>query len=369
MRYMKNDVAELLRSGMDANACDRAESLLAEMNIMSCYDFIEQFCTCISNHATGVNKQSECPEECKEAVSSLMFAAARFADFPELRDLRYMFTEKYDRTLDSFANKEFVGMLNQKHFTDDMKIQLMRDIAQELSVEWTPATKQDDRNKQMDDGQNRNVRGKKFYVVHPYRSESEDKTQTPQSKYAPSSHVKENKATIIRDPEQTKTESQNGWEEDGPPLEGDAGGRSQPKPHSVRTRSLKPPPGGLVRTRTNSFEEDEDERIMDELLDRYSSRKSLFDVEKAKALVKLPPSRQAAGEPHTRGLNHVRRMSDSSVPSARTSSLPAETPNPPTPRRGHLRTASMQPNRHVHPKLPDFDDLPARLAAFREMYK
>lgn len=56
----------------------------------------------------------ECPEECKEAVSSLMFAAARFADLPELRDLRTLFLENYGDSLNSFANKE-VTVVNYKN--------------------------------------------------------------------------------------------------------------------------------------------------------------------------------------------------------------------------------------------------------------
>lgn len=49
---------------------------------------------------------SECPEECKVAVSSLTYAAARFADLPELRDLRNHFRDKYGDTLEPYVSKE-----------------------------------------------------------------------------------------------------------------------------------------------------------------------------------------------------------------------------------------------------------------------
>lgn len=52
--------------------------------------------------------QRECPEECKEAVASLMFAAARFADLPELRDLRNIFTERYGNSLEAFVNIDVI---------------------------------------------------------------------------------------------------------------------------------------------------------------------------------------------------------------------------------------------------------------------
>ena len=47
----------------------------------------------------------ECPEECREVVASLMYAAARFSDFPELRDLRDVFQQKYG-SLEAFVNQK-----------------------------------------------------------------------------------------------------------------------------------------------------------------------------------------------------------------------------------------------------------------------
>lgn len=49
---------------------------------------------------------SECPEDCREAVASLAFAAARFADLPELRNLRSLLYEKYGKSIEIFINKE-----------------------------------------------------------------------------------------------------------------------------------------------------------------------------------------------------------------------------------------------------------------------
>jgi hypothetical protein len=40
------------------------------------------------------------------AVSSLMFAAARFSDLPELRDLRQIFQERYGSSIECFVNQE-----------------------------------------------------------------------------------------------------------------------------------------------------------------------------------------------------------------------------------------------------------------------
>eukprot|EP00256_Glycine_max_P016834 XP_003533053.1 uncharacterized protein LOC100792068 [Glycine max] len=135
-KFMKSDIAELLRSGLDYDAYIRAKGLLLEQNMLSCYELIEKFVGCLSDHVEDLTKQKDCPDECKEAVSSLMYAAARFADLPELRDLRTLFTETFGNSLEPYINKEFVEKLRQDPPTREMKIGLLYDIAQEFSVEW-----------------------------------------------------------------------------------------------------------------------------------------------------------------------------------------------------------------------------------------
>jgi hypothetical protein len=106
---------------------------------------------------------SECPQEALEAVSTLIFAAARFPDLPELCDLRHMFTERYGSSVEPFVNSEvpeilflscllswspsfgtyhliwplcgqFVQYLQNKSFTNEEKLQVMKSVAEEFSV-------------------------------------------------------------------------------------------------------------------------------------------------------------------------------------------------------------------------------------------
>ncbi|KAJ8550827.1 hypothetical protein K7X08_000197 [Anisodus acutangulus] len=136
LKYLKNDMADLLKSGLDVNAYGRAEGFLVELNISSCYDLLEQYCLHFSSHLATMSKQRECPEDCREAVSTLMFGAARFSDLPELRELRAIFTERYANSLECFVNKEFVRKLKSQPPTKEMKLQLMREIAVEWGVRW-----------------------------------------------------------------------------------------------------------------------------------------------------------------------------------------------------------------------------------------
>ncbi|KAJ0950328.1 putative vacuolar protein sorting-associated protein Ist1 [Helianthus annuus] len=125
-KFLRGDIAELLRLGHDSEAYRRVGRLYLDQNRTLCYDFVGKYCTLISDQLTVMNDQSECPDECKEAVSSLIYAAARFGDLPELRKLRTLFSKRYENSFKYFVNKE------------EMKVQLMQEIAQEHGVEWDP---------------------------------------------------------------------------------------------------------------------------------------------------------------------------------------------------------------------------------------
>uniref|UniRef100_A0A2P2J8A8 Uncharacterized protein MANES_03G020000 n=2 Tax=Rhizophora mucronata TaxID=61149 RepID=A0A2P2J8A8_RHIMU len=136
LKFLKTDMAELLSNGLDVNAYGRAEGPLAELTLSSSYDLVEQYCDFVLKHLSVMQKMSHCPEDCREAVSSLMLAAARFSDLPMLRDLRHIFLERYGNSLDLFANQKFVENLSSKPFTMEQKVWLMQDIASEFSIKW-----------------------------------------------------------------------------------------------------------------------------------------------------------------------------------------------------------------------------------------
>lgn len=147
---------------------------------------------------------------------------------------------------------------------------------------------------------------------------------------------------------------------------GDSVVEDVPKPRSVRRRFFKPPVGHDetdVAAKVNSSrrslsskdgdESDEEERIMDGLLMHYSKKRSPYESGKPKA------NPQQSTKPEL-AIN----------PPARASSLPPETTSATEAKHGHNRASSLQPGMlstagHVHPKLPEYDDLAARIAALR----
>ncbi|KAK8535463.1 hypothetical protein V6N13_081591 [Hibiscus sabdariffa] len=136
LKFLKKDIADLLANALDINAYGRVEGYIAELLLSSCYDFIEKCCDVVSKNVSVMQKLSDCPEDCKEAVSSLMFAAARFSDLPELRDLRQIFHGRYENSLDLLVNKQLVENSTSNPSTMEKKVKVMNDIASEFSIKW-----------------------------------------------------------------------------------------------------------------------------------------------------------------------------------------------------------------------------------------
>ncbi|KAJ0677481.1 putative vacuolar protein sorting-associated protein Ist1 [Helianthus annuus] len=134
-KHFQSDIAELMRIGHNSDAFASVGRLYVYESMLLLYEFVERYCTLILNQLKAMN--DECPGECKEAVSSLMYAAARFGDVPELAEVRSLFFDMFGNSLESFVNKEFIDLLNPDSPTKEMKIQLMQEIAQEHGVEWS----------------------------------------------------------------------------------------------------------------------------------------------------------------------------------------------------------------------------------------
>lgn len=171
-------------------------------------------------------------------------------------------------------------------------------------------------------------------------------------------------------------------------------GSGKPKPKSVRRRNMKTFPGkdklensGCVGSETlgsesinegggyegrqhlkiinnrQNDERDEEGKVMDRLLMHYSTKKFPHDPDKSDAVLK--PSPQPADIKPGRG--SLDRTRDGRP--TRVASLPSET-SPTEAKKLHARASSFQPellnsSGHIHPKLPDYDDFVARLAALR----
>ncbi|XP_027344812.1 uncharacterized protein LOC113857213 [Abrus precatorius] len=356
MKFMKSDIAELLRRGLDNDAHKRAEGLLSEQNMLSCYELIEKFIGCISDNLEELTKQKDCPDECKEAVPSLMYAAARLADLPELRDLRTLFTEKFGNDLEPYINEEFVEKLRGNPPTSEMKNQLLYDIAQEFSLEWDfnddswihQSNSDDETSTGMSFSSHDGQKGSSSSLGSV--SEDEVETNRPISySLIPPPYLKKNTN------KGEKVSKKTTYSEAQPKMESnqnlhDPVVKNKTTPRSVRRRPIKSVP-------------DQDSVSGSKIHDAAKLDSGGMKLGKEKASISRQPEDDTGQNTSYTTISHVRGTS-----------LPNEPTNAVETSKGHVRTISLETGmrvgaRHVHPNLPDYDDLVAFLLALRKSKK
>ncbi|KAJ0252210.1 Regulator of Vps4 activity in the MVB pathway protein [Hirschfeldia incana] len=153
VKQMRRDIALLLQSGQDATARIRVEHVIREQNILAANEIIELFCELIVSRLTIITKQKECPVDLKEGIASLIFAAPRCSEIPELGDLKDIFEKKYGRDFVSAAtelrptcgvNRMLIDKLSVRHPGGEFKLKIMKEIAKEFQVDWdTTETEQE----------------------------------------------------------------------------------------------------------------------------------------------------------------------------------------------------------------------------------
>ncbi|GLT82564.1 hypothetical protein SLE2022_009280 [Rubroshorea leprosula] len=145
VKQMRRDIALLLRSGQDATARIRVEHVIREQNILAANEFIELFCELVVSRLSIIAKQRECPADLKEGIASLIFAAPRCAEIPELVSIRNIFEKKYGKDFVSAAtdlrpnggvNRLLIDKLSVKTPSGEVKLKVMKEIAKEHQIEW-----------------------------------------------------------------------------------------------------------------------------------------------------------------------------------------------------------------------------------------
>ncbi|KAK6115495.1 hypothetical protein DH2020_007764 [Rehmannia glutinosa] len=95
-------------------------------------------------HGRTVRPQRECPADLKEGISSLIFAAPRCSDIPELLSIRDVFHKKYGKDFVSAAtdlrpnagvNRMLIEKLSVKTPSSEIKLKVLKEIAKEYQVQ------------------------------------------------------------------------------------------------------------------------------------------------------------------------------------------------------------------------------------------
>ncbi|EER99304.1 uncharacterized protein LOC8064444 [Sorghum bicolor] len=145
VRQMRRDIAALLRDKQEDTARIRVEHVIREQNFMAANEIIELFCELIVTRLPIIAKQKECPADLKEGICSLIFAAPRCSELPELGRMRDIFEKKYGKDFvsaavdlrpDAAVNNLLIEKLSVKKPSGQIKLKVLKDIAKEHQIDW-----------------------------------------------------------------------------------------------------------------------------------------------------------------------------------------------------------------------------------------
>jgi vacuolar protein sorting-associated protein IST1 len=148
LKQMRRDIAKLLETGQEATARIRVEHIIREEKMMAAQEILELFCELIAVRLPIIETQRECPLDLKEAISSVCFAAPRCSDLTELLQVQMLFAAKYGKEFVSAAtelmpecgvNRQLIELLSVRAPAPDVKLKLLKEIAEEHELDWDPA--------------------------------------------------------------------------------------------------------------------------------------------------------------------------------------------------------------------------------------
>lgn len=73
--------------------------MIKEENALDALVMVENYCHLLAEKSELItnSREWECPADLKEAASTLIFAASRTGEFPELHEIRRVLTSKYGK--------------------------------------------------------------------------------------------------------------------------------------------------------------------------------------------------------------------------------------------------------------------------------
>ncbi|XP_010681608.2 uncharacterized protein LOC104896550 isoform X1 [Beta vulgaris subsp. vulgaris] len=160
LKQMHKEIAQFLQTGQEAIARIRVEHVIREQNIWEAYEILEMFCEFVLARVPILESQRQCPSELQEAIASIIFAASRCSDLPDLLQVKNLFTAKYGKEFisavselrpDTSVNRTIIEKLSLIAPPVQLRLKLLKEIAKEYNVNWDSSDTEVEFNKKHDD--------------------------------------------------------------------------------------------------------------------------------------------------------------------------------------------------------------------------
>ncbi|CAI9096187.1 OLC1v1032272C1 [Oldenlandia corymbosa var. corymbosa] len=145
LKLMRKEIAQFLQAGQEPIARIRVEHVIREQNTWAAYEILEMFCEFVLARVPILESQRECPSELREAVASIIFAAPRCSDLPDLLHVKNLFAAKYGKEFvaaaselrpDTSVNRTIIEKLSPIAPSAEVKLNVLKEIAREYNINW-----------------------------------------------------------------------------------------------------------------------------------------------------------------------------------------------------------------------------------------
>lgn len=160
LKQMRKEIAQFLQAGQEPIARIRVEHVIREQNICAAYAVLELFCEFLLARVAILESQKECPREMREAVASIIFAAPRCSDLPDLLQIKNLFSAKYGKEFvsavselrpDSSVNRTIIEKLSISAPSSEARLKVLKEIAQEHNLNWDSSNTEAELSKKHED--------------------------------------------------------------------------------------------------------------------------------------------------------------------------------------------------------------------------
>ncbi|CAH8388913.1 unnamed protein product [Eruca vesicaria subsp. sativa] len=130
-----SDVTELLKLGHHENAYHRVDQVIKDQNTLDVLFFIHGYFTLLIDRVHLFEHNRDCPDEILEAVSSLLFAASRIGEFPELQEIRNVLISRFGKDLAARSIElPIIQKLSTRHPPREVRMKVLKEIAAENDI-------------------------------------------------------------------------------------------------------------------------------------------------------------------------------------------------------------------------------------------
>ncbi|KAL8249732.1 hypothetical protein R6Q59_006600 [Mikania micrantha] len=139
----RSDIVQLLNLNHHEHALLRVDQVIKEQNMLDVLVMVDGYCHLVLQMVNLIEKEKGCPDELKEAISSLLYAAPRCGEFPELQEIREILTSRYGKEFaygaielrtDCGVNTRMIQKLSPRQSSLETRIKILREIANENGV-------------------------------------------------------------------------------------------------------------------------------------------------------------------------------------------------------------------------------------------